>query len=82
MKVRKDVMLKAVREDFNATDLAGLSCKKGTPFEKLIVYLVMLFITALKITKWLEDLIHGRIQQMSDLFEEDIYEAHKFVNLR
>ena len=35
MKVRKDVMLKAVREDFsNATDLADYLVKKGMPFKK------------------------------------------------
>lgn len=55
MKVRKDVMLKAVREDFsNATDLADYLVKKVCRLEKLIVYLVMLFITALKITNGLK----------------------------
>lgn len=76
MKVRKDVMLKAVREDFsNATDLADYLVKKGMPFRKAHSVSGHAVHYCIENNKWLEDLTMDEFKQMSDLFEEDIYEA-------
>ena len=76
MKVRKDVMLKAVREDFsNATDLADYLVKKGMPFRKAHSVSGHAVHYCIEHNKWLEDLTMDEFKQMSDLFDEDIYEA-------
>ena len=76
MKVRKDVMLKAVREDFsNATDLADYLVKKGMPFRKAHSVSGHAVHYCIENNKWLEDLTMDEFKQMSDLFDEDIYEA-------
>ncbi|WP_303994996.1 argininosuccinate lyase [Megamonas hypermegale] len=78
MKVRSDVMLKAVREDFsNATDLADYLVKKGMPFRKAHSVSGHAVHYCIEQSKWLEDLTMDEYKQMSDLFEDDIYEAIK-----
>ena len=78
MKVRRDIMLKAVREDFsNATDLADYLVKKGMPFRKAHSVSGHAVHYCIEHHKWLEDLTMDEYKQLSDLFEDDIYEAIK-----
>ena len=71
-------MLKAVREDFsNATDLADYLVKKGMPFRKAHSVSGHAVHYCIEQGKWLEDLTMDEYKQMSDLFEDDIYEAIK-----
>ncbi len=78
MKVRKDIMLKAVREDFsNATDLADYLVKKGMPFRQAHSVSGHAVHYCIEHKKWLEDLTMDEFKNMSNLFDDDIYEAIK-----
>ena len=76
MKVRKDVMRRAVEEDFsNATDLADYLAKKGLPFRKAHAVAGEAVGYCLEKKKWLQDLTMDEFKKLSPLFEEDIREA-------
>ena len=73
MKVRKDVMKRAVDEDFsNATDLADYLVKKGMPFRKAHAVSGKAVHYCIEQGKWLEDLTIEEFKSMSPLFEDDI----------
>ena len=76
MKVRKDVMRRAVAEDFsNATDLADYLVKKGMPFRQAHAVSGKAVHCCIEQGKWLADMSMEEFQKLSDLFAEDIYEA-------
>ena len=76
MKVRKDVMRRAVAEDFsNATDLADYLVKKGMPFRQAHAVSGKAVRYCIEQGKWLADMSMEEFQKLSDLFAEDIYEA-------
>ena len=76
MKVRKDVMRRAVAEDFsNATDLADYLVKKGMPFRQADAVSGKAVHYCIEQGKWLADMSMEEFQKLSDLFAEDIYEA-------
>ena len=78
MKVKKDVMLKAVQEDFsNATDLADYLVKKGMPFRQAHAVSGKAVHYCIEQKKWLEDLSMEEFKKLSELFESDIHEAIK-----
>ena len=76
MKVREDVMRRAVEEDFsNATDLADYLVRKGVPFRQ--AHAVSGKAVALCIERgiWLGDMALEDYRMLSPLFDEDIYDA-------
>ncbi|EJP33413.1 argininosuccinate lyase [Selenomonas sp. FOBRC9] len=76
MKVREDVMRRAVEEDFsNATDLADYLVRKGVPFRQ--AHTVSGKAVALCIERgiWLGDMALEDYRMLSPLFDEDIYDA-------
>ena len=76
MKVRKDVMHRAVAEDFsNATDLADYLVKKGMPFRQAHAVSGKAVHYCIEQGKWLADMSMEEFQKLSDLFAKDIYEA-------
>ena len=76
MKVRKDVMRRAVAEDFsNATDLADYLVKKGLPFRQAHAVSGKAVHYCIEQNKWLADMTMAELKELSDLFEEDIYDA-------
>lgn len=76
MKVRKDVMRCAVAEDFsNATDLADYLVKKGMPFRKAHAVSGRAVHYCIEKKKWLKDMSMDEFHELSELFDEDIYEA-------
>ena len=76
MKVRKDVMKRAVTEDFsNATDLADYLVKKGMPFRQAHAVSGTAVHDSIAKGKYLEDMTLAEFQQLSPLFEADIKEA-------
>lgn len=76
MKVRKDVMKRAVTEDFsNATDLADYLVKKGMPFRQAHAVSGTAVHDCIAKGKYLEDMTITEFQQLSPLFEDDIKEA-------
>ena len=76
MKVRKDMMRRAVAEDFsNATDLADYLAKKGLPFRKAHAVAGEAVGYCIEKKKWLQDLTMDEFRKLSPLFEEDIREA-------
>ena len=76
MKVRKDVMKKAVTEDFsNATDLADYLVKKGMPFRKAHAVSGQAVHDCIEKGIYLEDMSLEDFQKLSPLFGEDIKEA-------
>jgi argininosuccinate lyase len=78
MKIKKDIMLKAVREDFsNATDLADYLVKKGLPFRQAHAVSGRAVHYCIEQHKWLEDLSMEEYKKLSGLFEADIYDAIK-----
>jgi len=78
MRVNKDVMLSAVREDFsNATDLADYLVKKGLPFRQAHEVSGKSVHYCIENNKWLMDLSLEEFKQFSPLFEADILEAIK-----
>lgn len=78
MRVNKDIMLSAVREDFsNATDLADYLVKKGLPFRQAHEVSGKSVHYCIENNKWLMDLSLEEFKQFSPLFEADILEAIK-----
>ena len=76
MKVREDVMKKAVTEDFsNATDLADYLAKKGMPFRQAHAVSGQAVHYCIEHKKWLEDLTMDEFKELSPLFDTDIREA-------
>jgi len=75
MKVNKDVMFKAVSEDFsNATDLADYLVKKGLPFRQAHAVSGKAVHYCIEKKKWLEDMTMAEFKELSLLFEDDIKE--------
>ena len=78
MKVKKDVMRKAVEEDFsNATDLADYLVKKGMPFRQAHAVAGTAVHKCIAEGKYLADMTLPELQELSPLFEADIAEALK-----
>lgn len=76
MKVRKDVMRKAVAEDFsNATDLADYLVKKGMPFRQAHAVAGTAVHNCIAAGKYLKDMTMEEYKALSPLFAEDIQEA-------
>lgn len=76
MKVRRDVMRRAVAEDFsNATDLADYLVKKGMPFRQAHAVSGRAVHYCIERGKWLADMGMDELKALSELFEEDIYDA-------
>ena len=76
MKVKKDVMRRAVAEDFsNATDLADYLVKKGMPFREAHAVSGKAVHDCLAKGRYLQDMPLEEYKALSQLFEEDIYEA-------
>lgn len=76
MKVRADVMKKAVTEDFsNATDLADYLVKKGMPFRKAHAVAGQAVHDCIARGIYLEDMRIEDFQKLSPLFDADIKEA-------
>lgn len=76
MKVREDVMRRAVTEDFsNATDLADYLVKKGMPFRKAHAVAGTAVHECIERGIYLEDLSYADFKHLSPLFEEDVKEA-------
>ena len=78
MKVNKDVMFKAVSDDFsNATDLADYLVKKGLPFRQAHEVSGKAVHYCIEKKIWLKDLSPDEFKELSPLFEADILEAIK-----
>ena len=76
MKVRAEVMKKAVTEDFsNATDLADYLVKKGMPFRKAHAVAGKAVHQCIEAGKYLEDMSLKEFQVLSPLFGADIKDA-------
>lgn len=76
MRVKEDIMKRAVSEDFsNATDLADYLVKKGMPFRKAHAVAGTAVHTCIEQGKYLEDLTLDEFKKLSPLFEDDIKEA-------
>lgn len=76
MKVKKENMLKAVREGFlNATDAADYLVKKGLPFRDAHNVIGKIVSDCAENKKNLEDLSIEEFKGYSDLFDDDIYDA-------
>lgn len=74
MTVRKDVMRKAINNDFsNATDIADYLVRKGLPFREAHEVIGKIVLYSIQSGKFLLDLTLDEYQQFSSLFEEDIY---------
>lgn len=73
MKVKADVMRRAVEEDFsNATDLADYLVKKGLPFRQAHAVAGHAVRKCVAEKKWLADLTLAELQTLSPLFAEDV----------
>ncbi len=76
MKVNKDAMRQAVRNDFsNATDIADYLAKKGLPFRNAHEVIGKLVLYCIEKKVLLLDLSLDEFRSFSPLFEEDIYEV-------
>lgn len=76
MRVKKDVMRKAVEEDFsNATDLADYLVKKGMPFRQAHAISGTAVHNCIAAGKYLKDMTLEEYKALSPLFEEDVWEA-------
>ena len=76
MKTRKDKMYKAAQEGFiNATDLADYLTRKGMPFRAAYKLTGSLVAECIRTGQVLETVPLERYRELSDLFEQDIYEA-------
>ena len=78
MRVNKDKMLLATKEDFsNATDMADYLVKKGLPFRDAHEVAGKSVSYCIEQDKWLMDLTLEEFKQFSPLFDEDILEEIK-----
>ena len=76
MKTRKDKMYKAAQEGFiNATDLADSLTRKGMPFRAAYKLTGSLVAECIRTGQVLETVPLERYRELSDLFEQDVYEA-------
>jgi argininosuccinate lyase len=76
MKVNREVMHRAVTEDFsNATDLADYLVKKGMPFRQAHAVSGQAVHSCIEQKKWLEDMTMDEFKKLSPLFEADVKEA-------
>ena len=76
MKTRKDKMYKAAQEGFiNATDLADYLTRKGMPFRAAYKLTGSLVAECIRTGQVLESVPLERYRELSDLFEQDVYEA-------
>ena len=78
MRVNKDKMLLATKEDFsNATDMADYLVKKGLPLRDAHEVAGKSVSYCIEQDKWLMDLTLEEFKQFSPLFDEDILEEIK-----
>ena len=76
MIVKKENMKKAVTSDFsNATELADYLAGKGMPFREAHEVVGKLVLSCIRKGCYLMDLSLDELNEATDLFEEDIYEA-------
>jgi argininosuccinate lyase len=76
LKVNADAMEAAAKKGYmNATDAADYLVRKGLPFREAHEIVGKLVFYAIRKGKALEDLPLGRLQQFSDRFEKDVYDA-------
>ena len=76
MKTRKDKMYKAAQEGFiNATDLADYLTRKGMPFRAAYKLTGSLVAECIRTGQVLETVPLEQYRELSDLFEQDVYEA-------
>ena len=76
MKTRKDKMYKAAQEGFiNATDLADYLTRKGMPFRAAYKLTGSLVAECIRTGQVLETVPLERYRELSNLFEQDVYEA-------
>ena len=76
IKTRKDKMYKAAQEGFiNATDLADYLTRKGMPFRAAYKLTGSLVAEYIRTGQVLETVPLERYRELSDLFEQDVYEA-------
>ena len=81
MTVRTDNMRKAAGKGFiNATDCADYLTKKGMPFRDAYTVTGKLVAACTAQGKTLEELTLDELKAVSDLFDEDVYEAIKLEN--
>ena len=80
MKTRKNRMYKAAQEGFiNATDLADYLTRKGMPFRAAYKLTGALVAECIRTGQVLETVPLERYKELSELFDEDVYEA---INLK
>nr|WP_173644640.1 argininosuccinate lyase [Streptococcus pantholopis] len=76
MTVHKEEMSQATEKDFsNATELADYLASKGLPFREAHALVGRLVLECTKGGYYLQDVPLERYQELSDLIEEDIYQA-------
>ena len=76
MNVKKENMKKAVTSDFsNATELADYLAGKGMPFREAHEVVGKLVLSCIQKGCYLMDLSLDELNEATDLFEDDIYEA-------
>lgn len=76
MKVREDNLRRAAQGGFtNATDLADYLAKKGVPFREAHEIVGKAVLYCVQQGKALEEVTLAEYQQMSPVFDEDLYEA-------
>ncbi len=81
MRVLPENMRRAAGKGFiNATDCADYLTKKGMPFRDAYTTVGKLVYYCTEQGKLLEELSLAELQQISPLFEEDVYEALKLEN--
>ena len=81
MTVRTDNMRKAAGKGFiNATDCADYLTKKGMPFRDAYTVTGHLVAACTAQGKTLEELTLEELKAVSDLFEEDVYDAINLEN--
>ena len=81
MKVLPDNMRKAAGKGFiNATDCADYLTKKGTPFRDAYTVTGRLVASCTAQGKTLEELTLDELKAVSDLFDQDVYEAINLEN--
>ena len=76
MKFNKDVLEKSAMNGFtNATDAADYLVNKGVPFRDAHGIIGKLVLTCIEKDKAILDMSLDELKEISDVFEEDIYEA-------
>ena len=76
MKFKKDVMRKSAVMGFtNATDAADYLVKHGMPFRDAHGVIGKLVLTCIEKNKSIEEMTLEELKKISDVFDEDIYEA-------